>query len=674
MDFSRAEIYDCEVLPNCFTFGMELLDSDVKAVWEISQYRDDREQLLEHFRYLSQTQTPMIGFNNCGYDYPIIHMLWQNPNISYKQLYDKSQQIIGGQNRFGHMIWASDRFAPQVDLYKINHFDNPAKSTGLKTLQINMRSENVLESSLPFDRDLILEEVINELIPYNISDVTQTKRFAHFNKSAIDFRIGLIPQFGVDVLNWNDTKIGEQMVIQRLGDEACYDRSSGRRQTRQTPRHQIALKDIIFPYVRFEHPEFNRILDYLKNQVLKADEISTFGDDAPIIRTKGVFTDLTAIINGLTYHYGVGGIHGSVERRKIYATENTLIRDIDVAALYPSIAVVNGLHPEHLGQRFVQIYSELPKERKRWQEAKGKKCVEANALKLASNGVYGKSNSIWSPFYDPAFMLTITINGQLMLSMLAEQLIKIPTLEILQINTDGLTYNIERNWEHYAVEVCNNWQQLTGLVLEDNNYKSMHIKDVNNYCAIAADGSVKLKGTYWTPDPLNYHQSISESQPPAWHKNFSNVVSTRAAVAHMTMGTDIEQFIRMTTNPYDFCCAVKVRRSDKLLWNGLEQQRNTRFYVSTDGAPLLKQLPAQGTLGAYKKARGVSDSLYEQVMRETGGAWDERVCQKNKQRYDERESQIMAGYNVRIVNDISQFDWSKINYNWYLQEALKLVI
>ena len=36
---------------------------------------------------------------------------------------------------------------------------------------------------------------------------------------------------------------------------------------------------------------------------------------------------------------------------------------------------------------------------------KGKKCIEANTLKLASNGVYGNSNNVYSPFYDPQFTL-----------------------------------------------------------------------------------------------------------------------------------------------------------------------------------------------------------------------------------------------------------------------------
>lgn len=677
MTFSlqHAIVYDCEVLPNCFTFAMEQLHGDTHAVWEISEYRDDRRELLQFFQYLAQNQIPMIGFNNVGYDYPVIHTLWKNPAVTNAQLYEKSKSIIASDNRFDNTIWASDRFAPQIDLFTQSHFDNRAKSTGLKTLQINMRSPNVVEADVPFDKPISKSDIDNILIPYNRHDVQETKRFAHLSAGAIEFRIGMIDQFGVDVLNWNDTKIGEQMVIQRLGDEVCYDRSNGRRRVRQTPRTQIALNDIIFPYIQFEHPEFNRILTYLRGQVLKADELSAFGDEAPVIKTKGVFTDLKATVDGLDYFYGTGGIHASVDRRRIFAGGGYSIVDIDVAALYPSIGIVNKLAPEHLGQAFVHVYGQLPIERKKWQAEKGKKCNEANAIKLAQNGgVFGKSNSVYSPMYDPQFPMTITVNGQLMLSMLVERLLKVPTLSIIQANTDGITYHIRDDYKDAARQVWQEWEKLTQLTLEDVEYAAMFIKDVNNYVSVGVDGSTKLKGVYWTPDPANYHDSIANGTPVSWHKNFSNCVSVRAAVAHMTQGTDIETYIRLCTDPYDFCNAVKIRRSDKLLWGGVEQQRNTRFYVSTDGQALVKHLPAQGTPGAFKKANGVSDAEYARVMSETGSAWDERVCTKNQSRYEARESQIMAGHLVTIVNDIRDFNWETVNYDWYINEAKKLLI
>lgn len=666
-------VYDIETFPNAFTFSMEILEGDTKGVWEISQFRDDRAQLFEFFKWLNRTQTYMVGFNNINFDYPVIHFLWNNPSSTYQQLYAKAMEIIEGQDRFGNIIWASDRFAPQIDLFKLHHFDNRAKTTSLKALQINMRAPSVQDMPIENGKVLTKEEIDTLLIPYNQHDVLETKRFAGYSRDAIQFRMNLIPQFGVDVLNWNDTKIGEQMVIQKLGEELCYDRSSGRRKVRQTPRHQIALKDIIFPYVRFDNPEFQRVFNYLKTQVIKAEEYKGDEDGTPLLTTKGVFSDLKANVAGIEYHYGVGGIHGSVEKKRIIEGGGYIIRDIDVAALYPSIAIKNHLSPAHLGEAFVQVYSELPKERKKWQQEKGKKCPEANALKLASNGVYGKSNSVFSPFYDPQFTMSVTVNGQLLLSMLIEKLVKVPTLQVIQANTDGVTYYIHEQYEPMAAAICREWENVTKLTLEDADYSAMFIRDVNNYIAISKNGSIKLKGAYWTPDPCNYHQSISDAQPVSWHKNFSNVVSTRAAVANMTHGVDIEQFIRLSTNPYDFLCAVKVKRSDRLIWGDKQVQRNTRFYVSTGGANLVKQMPPSGEIGAYKKANGISDHEYTRIMRETNGAWDGRVCTKNKSRYETRETAVMAGHTVKICNDINDFNWSDINYDWYIQEAKKLL-
>lgn len=673
LNFDNAIVYDIETFPNCFTFTMEMLNSNVKSVWEISEFRDDRQSLLGFFRELAVTQTPMIGFNNINFDYPVIHFLWKNPAATYQQLYGKAMEIIKGTDRFGHIIWASDRFAPQIDLFKMHHFDNKAKSTSLKALQINMRSETVL--NMPIEDGTVLKaDDINTLVSYNYHDVVKTKAFAQHAHTAIEFRKGLEEQFGVEVYNWNDTKIGEQTIIQRLGDDICYDMSTGRRKMRQTPRIQIPLKDVIFPYVQLNKPEFKRIYDYMCSQTLTAEDFDDIGEETSTIKTKGVFTNLTATVNNLVYHYGVGGIHGSVERKRIHATDDWWIVDIDVGSLYPSIAIANNLHPEHLGDTFVNVYSNLKSERKKWQKEKGKKCTEANAIKLALNGVYGKSNSVFSVFYDPKFTMSITINGQLMLSMLLEKLIDVPTVSIIQANTDGITYYIHKDHYQATVNICRQWEQLTGLQLEEVRYSKMYIRDVNNYIAVGVDGSCKLKGAYWTPDALRYHQSIAESQPPAWHKNFSNVVSTRAAVANMIEGIDISTYIHSCCNPYDFCCSVKATGSSQLMWGNQPVQKNTRYYIAKEGSYLTKHMPPVGPIGCYKRKNGVTEQEYNRVMAETGGEWDERVCTGNKSKYEERITGLAAGYKVDVVNDIANFKWNNVNYDWYIEEAEKLII
>lgn len=669
MTFSleHAVVYDIETLPNLFSINVQGLYSDLDATFEVSQYRDDRNFLFQWFDHWHHNQTPMIGFNSLGFDYPVLHYLYNERYLNYTDIYEYAMSIIRSGDRFGHQIWESDRFAPQIDLFKIHHLDNPAKATSLKALQVNMRSESVMEMPIPFDQPISREHVDRYLIPYNKHDVAETKKFALMSIDALNFRIGLMDQVKGDVLNFNDTKIGAKILEQRLGEELCYDRSTGRRQPRQTPRSRIALDDIIFPYVRFEHPEFQRILSWLRTQTLSSDELTDR------IRTKGAFTGLSATVGNMEFHFGTGGIHGSIEAQRLVATDDTAIIDIDVASLYPNIAIQNELYPEHLGHRFVEEYARLPKERKEWQAKKGKKCVEANSMKLASNGTYGNSNNQFSVFYDPKFTMTITINGQLLLCMLAEWLTRVPTLRFVQINTDGITYQVHRSQIEYARAIRRIWERTTRLVLEEAEYSRMWIRDVNNYIAEGIDGALKQKGAYWFP--RKFPEDIANAQPPAWHKDFSNIVSTMAAVEHMVNGVDIERFIYSHDNPFHFMCRAKVDRSSKLMIGDKEVQRITRYYVAVNGGDMKKVSPPTGTPGEYKRKNGISDYEWATVLQAIGpGVWDARIHTKNKSKYETREMSIEAGQKVADCSVASDFDFQNVNYEWYVQQAKKLVI
>lgn len=670
IELTNAVVYDIETFPNCFTLHAEMLHSDQCGTWEISEYRDDRASLLQWFDYLFQNKIPMIGYNNLSFDYPIIHAFFKNPHMAVADIYATAMGIIESQNRFLSMIWESDRFAPQIDLFKIHHFDNPAKSTSLKALQINMRADSVVDMPVPVGTILTEEQIRTLLIPYNVHDVKETKRFAHYSMKAIEFRNGLTRSLSGDVLNYNDTKIGAKLLEDRLGEEICYSRASGRKQPRQSPRSRIALADIIFPYIRFNHPEFQRVLDYMRAQVLTPEDLN---DPDATIKTKGVFTGLHANVGGMEFHFGTGGIHGSVSAQHVKATDTRLIRDIDVAGLYPAIGIVNKLAPEHLGQRFVEEYAKLPIER-----AKHKKgTVENASFKLAANGTYGNSNNKFSVFYDPKYTMTITINGQLMLCMLAESLLSVPSVQLVQINTDGVTYMIDADQLERAKEIEKQWEAYTCLVLEDNYYSDMWIRDVNNYVARDIKGKVKQKGAYWHPDTMNYAESISENSPPAWHKDLSALIIMKAAVIAMTQGIPPEVYIRMHTNPFDFMLRAKVDRSSNLMLGDRELQRTSRYYVALQGDSLVKiSPPAKGAqIGDYRRRNGISDVEWTRVLAEIApGTWDERIHTKNRSKYETREMSIQAGFKCAECNDSSNFQFDNVNYDWYIQEANKLII
>ena len=114
--------------------------------------------------------------------------------------------------------------------------------------------------------------------------------------------------------------------------------------------------------------------------------------------------------------------------------------DIDVGSLYPSIGVKNGLYPEHLGPIFAEIYDKNIVSVRLDEKEKPKKDrdpVIMEGYKLAANGAYGKSNEESSFLYDPKYTISTTINGQLLLSMLLEEILMKSKSILLQGNTEN---------------------------------------------------------------------------------------------------------------------------------------------------------------------------------------------------------------------------------------------
>lgn len=655
VNLDAAICVDIETLPNVFTLNVQGLFSDADMTFEISdQGRDDRVALLAWFTYWQANQTPMIGFNTIGFDYPVLHSIWLNPDCSVGDIYARAMEIINDHSPFS-TIWQSDRFAPQIDLFKIHHFDNRAKMTSLKALQFAMRSPNVQEMPLAFGQPLTREQIDQYLIPYNKHDVAETKRFALFSLEAIKFRIELMETLKGDVVNWNDTKIGAKFVEQRLGDELCYTWESGRKQPRQTLREYIALNDIIFPHVRFEHPEFQRVLAWMRTQTLHADEITGR------VKTKGVFTGVHATVGGVDFHFGTGGIHASVDASKWEADASHALVDIDVTGMYPANMIANRLYPEHLGEKFVEVFSQLPIERAKYKKGTSRNLV----LKLGGNGTFGNTNNVHSVFLDARVTMATTINGQLLICMLAEWLLAVPTVQIIQANTDGITYRVARAWLEHTRVLRGIWERAVRLNLEEAQYSRMWIRDVNNYVAESIGGKLKQKGAFWFPKTV---QEISEAG--AWHKDYSAQVVIKAAVAAMVEGADLERFIYSHSDPFDFMCRAKVDRSSSLWIGDQQQQRICRYYLALSGGAMRKVSPPTGTPGTFKRRTGITDGEWARAPAE----WDPRWHTKNKSVYTTREMSIESGFLVAECNMASKFDFGNVNYSWYVEAAKKLVI
>lgn len=528
-------IYDLETYPNIFTMAVGAVGSNESWLFEISDRRDDSQSLRSFLKKLYVNKNRMIGFNNVGFDYPVLHLFMRDRGVRHGELYNKAMEIIHADDddRFSHIIFPNKMFIEQIDLYKIHHFDNLARSTSLKMLEFNMRSDNIEDLPFPPGKELTDDEK-DVLCEYNAHDVKQTHLFYLETLNSIHFREVLTERYGRNFMNHNDTKIGKDYFIMELEKEmpgSCYTYGKGgKRKINQTRRKYIDLGDIILPYVHFERPEFKTVLEWFKRQRITEtkgvfsnipdENLGELANHCQMLTKKKKFPseptqseldlfykehpkgwveekllksgkvshygmwrvakNLNTVVDGFQFDFGTGGIHGAVDSTILESDNDEVVKTYDVSSYYPNLSIVNRLYPEHLGEKFCDVYEDVYNQRRSY----GKDAPENAMMKLALNGTYGASNDKYSPFYDPRFTMSITVNGQLLLCMLAERLMRIEGLRIVMINTDGLEFIVPRKYEKLAHSHCEEWEEITGLNLEGGTYSKLFIMNVNNYLAV----------------------------------------------------------------------------------------------------------------------------------------------------------------------------------------------
>jgi hypothetical protein len=716
-------VYDLETYPNCFTCCIADMQERKLKVFEVSTRKDQREQMFEYLRNVRRQNGFLIGFNNLFFDEPVLQYVLLNKKATVQEIYDQAMKIIKsgfGDNRWQYQIREKDRLLQQVDLFKIHHFDNKARATSLKMIEYNSRSANIEDLPFPVGKYLTDSEM-DTLIKYNCHDVKETIKFYEASKNQIEFREKLQTDYGMNAINWNDVKIGKEYFVMEL-EKAGVDCYSGGK-PKQTKRTYIDLVDCIFPYVKFERPEFNAILEWLRKQritetkgvfsdimehelgevakyalmTVKSEKLKTkptdveieqFKKDKPLcwieeIELKAkipkkdgggfkkaywlrwrVAESLNVVINGLCYVFGTGGIHASLEKQVICSDDEYIIEDEDVSSFYPNLAIKNRIYPEHLAEKFCDVYEYLYELRKTYP----KQAVENGMLKLALNGTYGASNDQFSPFYDPMFTMQITINGQLSLCMIVEQLLKLEGMQIIQCNTDGLTFKRKRSDEEKVRSIVEWWQDTTKLELERNDYSKMVLRDVNSYVAVYLNGKLKSKGAYeWKDLPH--------------HKNQSSLIVKMAAEAYLSDNTDPEEFIRGHKDKYDFMLRTKVPRSSKLVLvddTGKDNQVQNicRYYISTKGMEMVKVMPP--TSPTKTEEVWVNHQTMEEVTisSKTDIAKYEKkgfvFSYETETPCDDRRFVVESGWKVKVTNDINAFGWD-IDYQYYIEKAWKLI-
>ena len=139
----KVWIFDLEQYENFHsgTFVNRDDENDVR-VFVIHETRDD---IAEYYKFLQEEVSGLIGFNNVNYDYPLLHLFLNimpiytrteemiTPRQLNELLHRKSQNIINSEYSAIPEWYV---LIPQLDLFRIHHFDNKAKRTSLKAVEI----------------------------------------------------------------------------------------------------------------------------------------------------------------------------------------------------------------------------------------------------------------------------------------------------------------------------------------------------------------------------------------------------------------------------------------------------------------------------------------------------------------------------------------------------------
>jgi hypothetical protein len=448
-------VYDIETIKDLFSLTAINIDTEEVCQFVISKYRNDYEALI---LWLKDCEL-MVGFNNVDFDFPVIFWMMstrqpKRPRNIAMGIYRQAQKIIRKRDE-GEFTMVRNPPIRQMDLYRIHHYNNDARATSLKFLSMNMGMENVMDMPLRHDTE-VEEYQIPIILEYNLNDVLVTFELYKRSQSKIKLREVMSEKYGIDMTNFPDTGIGEYIVLKKLSEKLKVSLPA-LKQCR-TFRPNLKLKDVILPSISFQTPEFNKILEAFKGMVVNETRKSE---------------DLIAVVDDVEYYFGFGGIHGC-RGNGVYRN----VRSVDIASCYPSLSVSQGFYPKQFGVAFIEVYAEIKKER----SLHPKGSDENIALKLAQNGVFGKSNSEFSPFYDPFFFFQITINGQLLIAMLCERITTSGAGKIIMVNTDGFECEV-KDLDKFT-NICKKWEQKFGLELEHNSFKTLAVRDVNNFIAI----------------------------------------------------------------------------------------------------------------------------------------------------------------------------------------------
>ena len=625
--------YDIETMQELFLVVCMVPGKAGKS-FQVSKWKNELDKFVRYTE--DNSDAYWVGYNNLRFDSQVVEWILRNYDNWHElgnleicaRIAQKAADVIHDANYDVFPEYREHELSlKQLDLFKIHHYDNKNRMVSLKRLEFEMDLENIEEMPIHHTKVDMTKEEVEMTIDYCYNDVDATYEFykitlgdcdhpLYKGNNQIELRQDIEAEFGIQCMNYSDSKIGDEMIKKYYCSEKGIEYKELPR--KGYFRKSIDVKNCIAKYVIFETPQLSEFLKKMKKTQL------------------GLQDDFKEHIDfhGNVYSFMKGGLHTENKPKVFEADEEYEIIDWDVSSYYPAIIINNGKFPAHLGKEFLRGYKQMFEKRLELKPlAKKDKKIKGivGALKLAVNSVYGKSSDMQNWIYDRQLTMFTTITGELSLMMLIEKY-ETNGIHVISANTDGVTIKIEKALIPLMHEINAWWCDITQYELERTDYSKIIFSTVNDYLAIMTNGEIKKKGDFLTDFEL--------------HKNKSARVVPIALERYFVSGVPVAETIRNHNNLYDFCLRQKATRSFHYEGTNRSTGKKTvydkliRYYVSNEGDKIFK------IKNPECQTRAAAISQIE------AGEWVCKVC-----------NFLPKGSKV-----------DNVNYDYYIEKANRLVL
>lgn len=502
-EMATGIVYDCEVFKHDWVVVFK--DRKTRAYTVI---HNDNEAL----KMAINNENLYIGFNSKHYDQYIIKAI--AADFTPEELKQLNDYIIAGGQGWEYPPLQGFFF----NFNNIDIRDDMQQTLSLKSIEGHL-GLSVRESNVDFNIDHPLtKEELDEVIEYCKYDVDSTEEIVNLRTDYLKTKANLGKRAGIDVVKAM-AMTNAKLTAKMLGAKYI---------SRDDGREYVYPDNLDRSVIPTEILEF---FDTIHDKNISDDELFK--------------TSLDIVIGDMPCTYAWGGVHGSQSKYYEESTNISVIQNRDVSSLYPTIIEEYQYLSRNVAD--ANLYYQMRKDRITAKHSGDKQL--SKDLKLPLNTVSGAQENKFNELYDPLPTRSLRISGQLFLTVLTMRLLNAcKSIKLLNLNTDGLMYSVDREELALVDEICTTWEKETRFELETDEISKVWIKDVNNLLLIKTDGEVKTVGGY-----LNYGISVKG----AWAINNNMIIVKKALIEYFVNGTPIEDTVNNSNDIFDFQIIAK---------------------------------------------------------------------------------------------------------------------